>query len=123
MAEQNTSSQTTEHSIHSIWINLNHHTSRCFPHYCPWLCVKTNYLSIHPPHTSIWPTYYMPHYETCILSPTAIKKLQQVPYSNSKNLHSLEITTRENNKITFPSIPTQIKKEILDYEKLYQKYP
>jgi hypothetical protein len=65
----------------------------------------------------------MPHYETCILSPTAIKKLQQVPYSNSKNLHSLEITTRENNKITFPSIPTQIKKEILDYEKLYQKYP
>jgi len=71
----------------------------------------------------LWPTYYMPNNTTCTFSPTALKFYNKYPSITTKHLHSLHIITHNNIKLTFPSIPTKIKSNLLDYHQFHVVKP
>jgi hypothetical protein len=72
----------------------------------------------HPPSGFIlprWPTYYMPKNPHCTFSPTALKFNLQYPSVLTKHLQSLEITTHSGLHLQFPSIPTKITTQLLNF--------
>ncbi len=65
----------------------------------------------------------MPNNTTCTFSPTALKFYNKYPCITTKHLHSLHIITQNDIKLTFPSIPTKIKSNLLDYHQFHVVKP
>ena len=59
----------------------------------------------------------MPNNDTCTFSPTALKHYNNYQSVITNHLQSLHITTSSGITMTFPSIPTKINNNILDYHK------
>lgn len=68
------------------------------------MCPSTNFI------IPLWPTYFMPHNNTCTFSPTALKFNNNYPSVITKHLHSLNITTQKKHK-HYMSIYTNINKK------------
>jgi hypothetical protein len=63
----------------------------------------------------LWPCYYMPDNPTCTFSPTALKHYLQYPTVVTNHLESLLIVTSNGTRLTFPSIVTHVRGQLLDY--------